>query len=165
MLYYCSMELHYCKESPKKKKNVTQVQVQILCKSCASIFPCFTLFFQKLFRISHKKRSFSRFKPDFSRYFGYFPVPFGVGVVEAASSSLVTQTNEKALYYAGSRGINAFLVLSVKCDLVIIWSLRGKKQVSSVLLFRFCIGLRGWQNKSFKRFCGCSVRVLNCVNI
>lgn len=36
------------------------------------------------------------------------------GVVEAASSSLVTQTNEKALYHAGSRGINAFLVLSVK---------------------------------------------------
>ena len=35
-------------------------------------------------------------------------------MVEAASSSLVTQTNEKALYYAGSRGINAFLVLSVK---------------------------------------------------
>ena len=94
MLYYYSMELHYCKESPKKKKNVTQVQVQILCKFCASIFPCFTLFFQKLFRISHKKRSFSRFKPDFSRYFGYFPVPFGVGVVEAAGSSPVTQTKK-----------------------------------------------------------------------
>ena len=92
MLYYCSMGLHYCKKSPKKKKNVTRVQVQILCKSCASIFPCFTLFFQKLFRLSHEKRSFSRFQPDFSRYFGYFPVPFGVGVVEAASSSLVTQT-------------------------------------------------------------------------
>ena len=92
MLYYCSMELHYCKESPKKKKNVTQVQVQIMCKSCASIFSCFTLFFRKLFQISHEKCPFSRFQPDFSRYFGYFPVPFGVGVVEAAHSSRVTQT-------------------------------------------------------------------------
>lgn len=110
MLYYCSMELHYCKESPKKKKNVTQVQVQILCKFCASIFPCFTLFFQKLFRISHKKRSFSRFKPDFSRYFGYFPVPFGVGVVEAARSSRVTQTRKPSSLVQNAQIRGLFLI-------------------------------------------------------